>query len=90
MIGSLLVALFATVAVASVVTLADAAARGRNAFRLLRGDLARIDGLRQVTVRLEGENALERFPALRPAAFSATRSSQHRKARAPERLRAAA
>ena len=46
MIASLLVALFATVALASAVSLADAAVRGRNAFRLLRGDLTRIDEVR--------------------------------------------
>jgi hypothetical protein len=89
MIASLLVALFATVALASAVTLADAAVRGRNAFRLLRGDLARIDGLRRVTVRFEGVTGGSAMPALRPAPVSAVRSSR-RTVRAPERLRAAA
>ena len=88
MIATLLVALFATIALASAATLADAAVRGRNAFRLLRGDLARIDSLRHVTVRFEaGETS--RMPALRPAALKAARSVR-RPARAPERLRAAA
>ncbi len=90
MIATLLVALFATIAVASAVSLADAAVRGRNAFRLLRGDLARIDGVRRVTVQFETNEAPARMPALRPATVSATRSSPRRTVRAPERLRAAA
>lgn len=90
MITTLLVALFATVALASVASLADAAVRGRNAFRLLRGDLARIDGLREVTVRFEGGETPARMPALRPTALSAARSSSRRTVPAPERLRAAA
>lgn len=90
MIATLLVALFATVALASAISLADAAVRGRNAFRLLRGDLARIDGVRRVTVQFAGLEAPARMPALRPAAVSAARSSQRRTVRAPERLRAAA
>lgn len=89
MIAMLLLALFATVALASAVALADAAVRGRNAFRLLRGDLARIDALRRVTVRFEGEEAARQIPALRPAAISAARSVR-RPVRAPERQRAAA
>jgi len=89
MIASLLVALFATVALASAVSLADAAVRGRNAFRLLRGDLARIDEVRRVTVQFVGVEAPARMPALRPA-VSAVRSSQRRTARALEPLRAAA
>jgi hypothetical protein len=43
-----------------------------------------------VTVRFEGQETPVRFPALRPAAVTAARSSQRRTARAPERLRAAA
>jgi hypothetical protein len=89
MIATLLVALFATIALASAVTLADAVVRGRNAFRLLRGDLARIDSIRHVTVRFEGASAPAAMPALRPAAVSAARSAR-RTVRAPERLRAAA
>jgi hypothetical protein len=88
MIATLLVALFATVALASAASLADAAVRGRNAFRLLRGDLARIDGVRRVTVQFADVEAPARMPALRPV--SAVRSSQRRPARVPERLRAAA
>ena len=88
MIATMLVALFATIAVASAVTLADAAVRSRNAFRLLRGDLARIESVRQVTVRFEGINASAPMPALRAAAVS--RHSARRPASPPERLRAAA
>ncbi len=90
MIATLLVALFATIALAGAVTLADAAVRGRNAFRLLRGDLARIDALRRVTVRFEGEEAPRGLPALRPAALTPVRVSPRRTLRAPERQRAAA
>ena len=89
MIATLLVALFATVALASAVTLADAVARSRNAFRLLRGDLARVDSLRRVTVRFEGVNGLPAMPGLRTAPVSAIRSPR-RTVRSPERLRAAA
>ncbi len=89
MIALLLAALFAALAVASAVTLADAVVRGRNAFRLLRGDLARIDAVRTVTVRFEGDHAPARMPALRPAGVSAARLSR-RTLRAPEPLRAAA
>ena len=88
MIATILVALFATIAVASAVTLADAVVRGRNAFRLLRGDLVRIDSLRQITVRFEGDEAAQRMPALRTAPIS--KRSPRRTVRAPERLRAAA
>jgi len=89
MIALLLAALFAALAIASALTLADAVVRGWNAFRLLRGDLARIDALRNVTVRIEGDYSPARMPALRPAAVSAARLSR-RTVRAPERLRAAA
>ena len=89
MIASLLVALFATVALASAVTLADAVARGRNAFRLLRGDLARIDKQRRVTVRFEGVNGAQAMPVLRAAPVSAIRSPR-RSVRSREPLRAAA
>ena len=88
MIATVLVALFATIAVASAVTLADAVVRSRNAFRLLRGDLARIDTLRRVTVRYEGEEAPRGIPAMRAASVS--QRSTRRPARTPIRLRAAA
>ncbi len=88
MIATLLVALFATVAVASAVTLTDAVVRSRNAFRLLRGDLVRIDTLRRVTVRFEGDDAPLRIPALRTAPIS--QRLTRRTVRTPERLRAAA
>ncbi len=87
MIATMLLALFATVALASAATLADAVVRGRNAFRLLRGDLARIDSMRKVTVRFEGVSAVP-MPALRAA--SVNPRPVRRPARQPERLRAAA
>ena len=89
MIATLLVALFATIALASAVTLADAAVRGRNAFRLLRGDLVRIDAVRRVTVQFADIEAAQRMPALRAVPVKAGRSAS-RRVRAPERLRAAA
>ena len=91
MIATLLVALFATIALASAVTLADAAVRGRNAFRLLRGDLARIDAVRRVTVEFADIETAQRMPALRAAPVKAGRSvARPARVRAPERLRAAA
>ena len=53
MIAILLVALFAAVAVTSVATLADAAVRGRNAFRLLRSERVSAHEDRRVTVRFD-------------------------------------
>ena len=88
MIATMLVALFATVALASAVTLADAVVRGRNAFRLLRDDLERIESVRRVTVRLEGAGMCPPMPVLRDAAVSPR--PVRRPARQPERLRAAA
>ena len=90
MIATLLIALFATVAVASAVSLADAAVRGRNAFRLLRGDLARIDAVRRVTVQFADVETAQRMPALRTAPVKAGRSTRPVRGRTPERLRAAA
>lgn len=89
MIATFLLALLATVAVASVVTLVDAAVRGRNAFRLLRGDMARLDSDRRISVTFVDTAETARMPALR--AVSAVRSSPRRTARAGSQpLRAAA
>lgn len=90
MIAFLLVTLFATIAVASVVTLADAAVRGRNAFRLVRGDMARAVSDRRMTVTFMDTLAETRMPALRPV--RAGRESLRRTLRAPaeQPLRAAA
>lgn len=91
MIAILLVALFTAVALTSAITLADAAVRSRNAVRLLRGDLVRIDQVRSVIVRFEesfAEDNAARMPALRPV--SAVRASQRRLSRSPARLCAAA
>jgi hypothetical protein len=88
MIATMLVTLFATVVLASVATLVDAVVRGRNAFRLLRGDLARIDSMRRVTVRFESVSTSAPMPALRAAAVS--QRPARRPVRSPERLRAAA
>lgn len=89
MFAILLTALFVTIALASTVTLADAAVRSRNAIRLLRGDLARIDAVRRVTVAFEGQPVPAGIPALRITLKGAARSVR-RPARSPERLRAAA
>lgn len=85
----LLVALFAVIAAASALTIADAAVRGRSALRLLRGELARSDAVRMITVTMEGAEG-PRMPALRPSPLSAVRSARRCAARTPERLRAAA
>jgi uncharacterized membrane protein YecN with MAPEG domain len=89
MLAIMLVSLFAAIAVASVVTLADGVVRGRNAVRLLRGDLARIDAVRRVTVSYECEPELLPLPPLRSLAISARRRVV-RPARAAALLRAAA
>ena len=89
MIAILLAALFAAVAVASAVTLADGFVRGRNAFRLLRGDLARLDAVQRVTVRYESDSEILPLPPLRSLAISARRRVA-RPARAAAPLRAAA
>lgn len=73
MLAILLVALFAAIAVASAVTLADAAVRGRNAVRLLRGELRRAGSVRRVTVSFDREPAVLPLPPLRSLAISARR-----------------
>jgi len=89
MLAILLIALFATIALASAVTLADGVVRGRNAVRLLRGDLARIDAVRAVTVSYAGEPEVPALPPLRSLAISARRRVA-RPARSSAPLRAAA
>lgn len=89
MTAFLLVALFATVAVASALSIADAIVRSRSALRLLRGELARKVAVRVVTVTMDGAEGL-RMPALRPAPLSPSRSARRCPARTPDRLRAAA
>lgn len=84
----LLVTLFAAVAFASVLTLADAAVRGRNAFRLVSGDAARMNADRRVTVTFVDSAPEQRMPALR--AISAVRSTSRRAVRPTQPLRAAA
>lgn len=82
----LLVALFATIAAASVITLADAAVRGRNAFRLVRGDMTRINADRFVSVTFADYAESARMPALRPAGgalLTAARASHRRAVRSP-------
>lgn len=73
MFAILLVALFAAIAVASAVTLADAAVRGRNAVRLLRGELRQAGSVRRVTVSFDREPAVLPLPPLRSLAISARR-----------------
>lgn len=85
----LLVALFATVAAVSAITLADAAVRGRTAVRVLRGDLARQDMARLITVTIDSLEG-PRMPALRTVCVSASRLSPRRTVRAAVPMRAAA
>ncbi|MFA9200977.1 MAG: hypothetical protein ACEQR8_07280 [Cypionkella sp.] len=89
MIALLLVALFATVALTSVWAVADAAVRSRNAFRLLRGDLARIDAARRVSVSFADDGKVLPLPPLRSLAVSARRRAA-RQARAAFPRRVAA
>jgi hypothetical protein len=89
MTAFLLVALFATVAVASILTIADAAVRGRSALRLLRGELARSAAVRVITVTIDGAED-PRVPALRPGPLSPARTARRCAMRAQAPLRAAA
>jgi hypothetical protein len=79
----LLVALFVTAALCSAAVLADSAARGRNAFRQLRGQLARLDVNPRVTVRFVDFARAPALPALRGRIVSGGRQ-----ARRPARSRA--
>jgi len=89
MFATFLIALLATATVASTFVIADAAVRGRNAFRLLRGDIARLQAPRRVRVTFVDAVVETRIPALRP--ISAVRSSPRRTVAAGSQpLRAAA
>lgn len=90
MIAILLGALFAVAALASVAAIADAAVRGRNAFRLLSGELARIDSRRQISVTIEGFRLAARTPAMRAHSLSVGRLPARRPVRALVPLCAAA
>lgn len=73
MIAILLVALFAATAFGSAIVLADSAVRGRNAFRQLRGQLARLEHTPQVRVALIQFDSRRAFPVLRQRCVSAAR-----------------
>lgn len=89
MTAFLLVALFATVAVASALTIADAAVRGHSALRSLRVENARGDALRMITVTMEGIEGT-RMPALRSVPAVSARSARRCAVRSPAPMRAAA
>jgi hypothetical protein len=74
MIAILLAALLAAATFGSALVLADSAVRGRNAFRLLRGQQsAGLEGDRRLTVRFVDLAARPALPALRPRGFSPAR-----------------
>ncbi len=85
MTAFLLVTLFATVALASVFTVADAIVRGHAAFRDLRGELARNQAVHTITVTMDAVEG-PRIPALRPALLSGGRTSPRRMAPGSDRL----
>ena len=85
MIAMLLVALFATVAVASAMTIVDAAVRGKNAFAALRSEAASGYGARRVSVTTDYVRLVQ---ACRPVLVSSARSV--RRPACPAPLRAAA
>ena len=89
MTAFLLVALFATVAVASALTIADAAVRSRSALRCLRGEIARGDALRMITVTMDGIESA-RMPALRPVPAVSVRTARRCVVRPQAPMRAAA
>lgn len=82
-------ALFAAIGLMSAGVIADGLVRSRNAIRLLRGDHARGDAVRRVTVSYSREPELLPLPPLRSLAVSARRRAA-RPARLAAPLRAAA
>ena len=89
MIAVLLVALFAVAALGGVAVLADSAVRGRNAFRQLRGQLARLEGEPRIGVAFIECQPEPALPALRSRAVSAPRQAR-RPVRTPAPIRHAA
>jgi uncharacterized membrane protein YecN with MAPEG domain len=75
MVAFLLVTLFAVVAAASALTIADAVMRARCALRHLRGELARGEAIRMITVSMDEAETLP-MPSLRPAPLSAVRAGR--------------
>ncbi|ANY21067.1 hypothetical protein A6F68_02573 [Tsuneonella dongtanensis] len=94
MTAFLLVALFAIVAVASALTLADAFLRGRSALQQLRGDVGRAANTRRDGVAFVCTSVEPRMSALRGANCAspkAVRSAPRRPVpTGPQPLRAAA
>lgn len=82
MLAILLVALFAATAMASVAVLTDSAVRGRNAFRQLHAQLARLEAQPRVTIRFADAALYPELPMLRSRAVSAARQTR-RPARSP-------
>ena len=69
----LLIALCAAAAIGSAAVLADSAVRGRNAFRQLRGQLARLENAPRISVGFSGGMSEPALPALRARTVSAPR-----------------
>ena len=84
-------ALFATVALASIATLADAVARGRNAFRSLRREAGEVrNPLITVTIEEFADAVIAAPPVMRRGAVISARPARRSPARHPAPLRAAA
>jgi hypothetical protein len=77
MLAIFLVALFAAAALGSAAVLTDSAVRGRNAFRLLHAQLARLESEPRVTIRFADFARQPEFPMLRTRAISPARQTRH-------------
>ena len=84
MFAMLLAALFVAAAIGSAVMLVDSAVRGRNAFRQLRGQLARLETAPRIRVTFAEPVREAGLPALRSRALSAPRPAR-RPVRSPAR-----
>ncbi|WP_095011884.1 hypothetical protein [Tsuneonella mangrovi] len=84
MIAASIPFLFAAVAIAALAVLTDGFVRGRNAWRSLQADLARLDSVYEIMVRFESgvETGCSRIPELRRVPGHAGRASR-RPASAP-------
>ena len=90
MVAILLAALFAAVAAGSIGVLADSAVRGRNTFRQLRGQLARLETAPRIRVIIVEPFAEAPLPALRSRGVSGQRQARRPAASRARSLPAAA
>ncbi|MXP13808.1 hypothetical protein GRI44_03460 [Altererythrobacter confluentis] len=90
MIGFLIIALFATGAVAAVVTLADSTVRGMRAYRMLAVQLSSTRDQARMVTRVQTLDRYSERYAPRPQLVSHSGRSRHRAVVTSQRLPAAA